>query len=88
MPTQPDYSKLTLPELLEEEKKLKRNEMLAAAAIGFLLGVMGYGLVRNGFGLLYTAIPLLLILGIYRHSQGQKLVLQQIRAEIGRRRQE
>ncbi|AII51172.1 hypothetical protein [Hymenobacter sp. APR13] len=86
MPTQQDYSKLTLEEMLSEEKKLKRSEILAAAAIGFLLGVMGYGLVRNGFGLLYTAIPLLLIVGIYRHSQTQKQVLQQIRAEIGRRR--
>lgn len=82
MPVQQDYSKFTLEELLGEEKRLKRNEAFAAAGIGFLVGVMVYGVVRNGFGFLYIAIPLAMIVGIYRNSQSQKQNLQQIRAEI------
>ncbi|WBA41925.1 FUSC family protein [Hymenobacter canadensis] len=85
MSAQEDYSKLTLQELLGEEKKLKRNEIFAAASIGFLVGVMVYGVVRNGFGFLYVAIPLAMIVGIYRNSQSQKQVLQQVRAEISLR---
>lgn len=85
MPAQQDYSKLTLEDLLSEEKKLKRSEIFAAVAIGFLVGVMVYGVVRNGFGFLYIAIPLAMIMGIYRNSQSQKQALQQVRAEIGRR---
>jgi hypothetical protein len=85
MSTQQDYSKLSLPELLKEEKKRKRNEIFAALVIGFLVGVMVFGVVRKGVGFLYIAIPLAMIVGIYRNSQRQKQVLQQIRAEISLR---
>lgn len=43
---------------------------------------MVYGLVKNGFGFLYLAIPLFLIAGIYKNSQVQKENLKQIREEI------
>ncbi|MBC6697754.1 hypothetical protein [Hymenobacter sp. BT190] len=85
MSAQQDYAKLTLEELLSEEKKIKRNEAFAAGFIGFLVGIMVYGIVRNGFGFLYIAIPLAMIVLIYRNSQSQKQALQQIRAEISLR---
>lgn len=85
MSAQKDYAKLTLEELLSEEKKIKRNEAFAAGFIGFLVGIMVYGVVRNGFGFLYIAIPLAMIVLIYRNSQRQKQALQQIRAEISLR---
>ncbi|MEA5405833.1 hypothetical protein VB776_23040 [Arcicella sp. DC2W] len=77
-----DYSKLTLEELLIEEKKIKKNETLSAGLIGFLIGVMVFGLVKNGFGFLYLAIPIFLIAGIYKNSQIQKQNLKEIQAEI------
>ncbi|MGY2134061.1 hypothetical protein ACW9KT_17655 [Hymenobacter sp. HD11105] len=77
-----DYSKMTIEELLVEEKKVKKNEMFSAGFIGFLVGIMIYGVVKNGFGFLYIAIPLLLIYVIYKNSQIQKQNLNRIRTEM------
>lgn len=77
-----DYSKLTLDELLTEEKKIKKVEITSAVLIGFLIGVMVYGVAKNGFGFLYIFIPLLLIAGIAKNAQNLKQKLGQIRAEI------
>lgn len=77
-----DYSKLALDELLTEEKKIKKAEITSAVLIGFLIGVIVYGVAENGFGFLYIFIPLLLIAGIAKNSQNLKQKLKQIRAEI------
>ena len=77
-----DYSKMTLEELVAEEKKIKKMEITSAVAIGFLVGIMVYGVARNGFGFLYVIIPLLLIAGVARNSQSLKSKGGQIRAEI------
>jgi hypothetical protein len=77
-----DYSALTLEELLAEEKKIKRNEITGAVVIGFLVGVMIFGVASNGFGIIYTVIPILLIGGIARHSGKQKQVLREIQTVI------
>jgi len=77
-----DYSKLALDELLTEEKKIKKAEITSAVLIGFLIGVIVYGVAKNGFGFLYIFIPLLLIAGIAKNSQNLKQKLEQIRAEI------
>jgi hypothetical protein len=77
-----DYAKLTLEELLIAQKKAKKNETLSAGLIGFLVGIMIYGIVKNGFGFLYIAIPLFLIAGIYKNAQVQKQNLKQIQAAI------
>lgn len=77
-----DYSQLTLEELLIEEKKIKKKEIFSAVIIGFLIGVMVFGVVKNGFGFLYLAIPIFLIAGIFKNSQVQKQNLKDIQAEI------
>jgi hypothetical protein len=77
-----DYSALTLEELLLEEKKIKRNETFAAGFVGFLIGIMVFGVVKNGFGLVYIAIPLFLISGVVANSKVQKQHLKEIQAEI------
>jgi F0F1-type ATP synthase assembly protein I len=82
MPDNKDYSKLTLEELLTEEKKIKKSELISAVLIGFLIGVMVYGVAKSGFGFLYLAIPLLLIAGVYKNSQIQKHRLKKIQTEI------
>jgi hypothetical protein len=81
-----DYSKMPPEELSAEEKKLKRSEILSAVLVGFLVGIMIYGVAANGFGFLYTVIPLVLIAGIVKGSQNQKSRLKEIRAEIESRK--
>lgn len=75
-----DYTKLTLEELQAEAKRIKRHEMFSAGFIGFLIGVMIYGVAMNGFGILYIGIPLLLIGGIAKGSQNLKEKLKEIKA--------
>lgn len=77
---------MTLEELLAEEKKIKRNEITSAVIIGFLIGIIVYGVAMNGFGIIYTFIPLLLIYWIYKHSQKQKESLKEIQTEINARK--
>lgn len=77
-----DYSKLTLEELLIEERKIKNKEITSAVIIGFLMAPMIYGVAKNGIGYVYIIIPLILILGIYKNSQKLKRNLKQIQAEI------
>jgi hypothetical protein len=77
-----DYAKLTLEELLAEEKKIKRQDITGSVFVGFLVGVMLFGLIMNGFGLLYTAIPLLLIAAVAKNGQTIKAKLKELRKEI------
>ncbi len=80
-----DYSKLTTEELITEEKKLKRNEIYSAGGIGFLIGIIAYGLFTRGFGFLYVAISLGLMYMVYRNSKKTKEKLFEIREELNRR---
>ena len=81
-----DYSKMTPEELSAAEKKLKRSEFVSAVLVGFLVGIMIFGVAKNGFGFLYIFIPVLLIVGIVKNSQTQKRNLNEIRAEIASRK--
>lgn len=80
-----DYATLTHEALLAEEKKLKRQEITSAVLIGFLIGVIIYGVAKGGFGFLFIGISLFLIFGISRNSKDLKQNLKQIRAEINAR---
>ena len=77
-----ELSTLNLDDLHTEEKKMKKNATITAFIIGFLVGVIIYGVARNGFGFLYVFLPLLLIFGIYKNSKKSNERLLQIRAEI------
>ncbi len=81
-----DYSKLTLEELLAEQKKIKKNENLSAVIIGFFVGVIIFGLVKSGFGFVYISISLIFIFAIYRNSKTLKQNLMQIQTEINNKK--
>mgnify|MGYP006270926661 CR=1 FL=1 len=81
-----DYAQLTLEELLAEEQKIKRQDITGSVFVGFLVGIMLFGLITNGFGLLYTAIPLLLIAAVAKNGQTIKAKLKKVRAEIDERK--
>ncbi len=80
-----DYAQWTLEALRAEENKLKRQSLTGNVLIGFLAGVMIYGLVKNGFGLVYTAIPLLIIAVIMKSGQSIQARLNVVRAEMAGR---
>jgi hypothetical protein len=77
-----DYSNLSLDKLLAEQKKIKKSEIYVAAMIGFLLGVLIYGIVKKGFGIVHISIPVVLIIIIARGSKNYKQNLKQIQTEI------
>lgn len=80
-----DYSKLTLEELLVEQKKIKKQQMYTAGLIGMLIGVIVYGLVINGFGWLYIGISLFMIYIINNGSKKLKQHQELIKAEIAKK---
>ena len=77
-----DFSQLTLVELLSHEKKYKKKNILTALLVGFLFGIMIFGVAKNGFGFLYIFLPLVLIIGIVKGSQKDNQKLKEIRAVI------
>ena len=80
-----DYSKLSLEELVTEQKKIKKQQISTALLIGMLVGVIAYGLVINGFGWLYIGISLFLIYIIYNGSKKLKQHQELIKAEISKK---
>ena len=60
---QKELSALTDKELLEEAKQLKSITMMNALAIGFLIGIIIYSVVKNTWGML-TLIPLYFVFKI------------------------
>jgi len=77
-----DFAELTLEELLIEEKKLKKNQTIAAVLIGVAIGILVYGVATKGFGFLHIFLPLALIYVFYKDSEKNKEKLRQIRIEI------
>jgi hypothetical protein len=57
---QKELSKLSDEELLEAAKNLKPSPIIDAFFIGFLIGIIIYGVAANAWGFL-TLIPLFLI---------------------------
>ena len=81
-----DFSDKSLAALLSEKKKIKRNQIINSILIGFLAGVIIYGIAKNGFGFLYTFIPLILIYGIVKSSQKLGQNSELIQNEIHKRK--
>ena len=86
MPNNEDYTQLTTEELQVEEKKTRNEQIIAAVMIGFLIGVMVFGFARNGFGILYTVIPLGLIYLTHRNSNTSREKMARIKAELIKKR--
>ncbi len=80
-----DYSKLSLEELVTEQKKIKKQQISTALLIGMLVGVIAYGLVINGFGWLYIGISLFLIYIIYNGSKKLTQHQELIKSEISKK---
>ena len=86
MPVNKDIAAMTVEELQAEEKRARTEQITAAVFIGFLIGVIVYGVATQGFGLLYTAISLGLIFLISRNSNKTKQRLADIRLALEKKR--
>lgn len=76
-----DYTKMTLDELVSEEKKAKSQKIVAAVFIGFLVGVAIWTATHKGGTFLTFS---LLIFGLFVGSRYSKN-LKSIQAEMSRR---
>ncbi len=68
---QKELSEYTDQELLEEAKKVKSASITSALLIGFMFGVVIYGVAKNTFGLL-TLIPLYLAFRVFHKPENNK----------------
>ena len=75
-----DYSKMTLEELMSEEKKKESQKIPTAVFIGLLIGIAVYSATHKGFVLPIILLFFAFLIG-FRNSQTMK----GIQAEISRR---
>lgn len=68
---QKDLSELTDQELLDEAKRVKPNPWVDAFLIGFLIGIIVYGVAVNSMGFI-AIIPLFLIYALIKKSEKHK----------------
>lgn len=75
-----DYAKMTLDELMSEEKKMKSQKIVTALFIGFLIGIAVYSATHKGF-----VLPVILLAFSFLIGSRYSKSLKGIQAEISRR---
>ena len=75
-----DYSKMTLEELVSEQKIMKSRKTMTAVLIGVIVGIAVWSATHKGFILPVILLFVAFLIG-YRNSQD----LERIQAEISRR---
>lgn len=65
------YDQMTDEELMMEAKKLKSFLIVNALFVGFLVGIIGFSLYKNSWGML-TLIPLFLIYKLTNDPKNKK----------------
>ena len=74
---QEELSKLTDEELLEISKNNKPSPILDAFFIGFLIGIIVYGIVANGWGF-FALIPLFLIYILLKKPKQYQMIKNEL----------
>ena len=77
-------TKLNDQELLQEQKKSKKNRIINAILIGILLGVFAYSAVKNGFTF-FTFFPLFFVPIIVNSANKKKEFEKELKNEINSR---
>ncbi|GAB3998645.1 hypothetical protein GCM10028807_46870 [Spirosoma daeguense] len=73
-----DYSKMTLDELVSEEKKMKSQRIIAAVFIGFLVGIAIWSATHKGSFILTSGLLIFSLLIGSRFSKKLKSVQEEI----------
>ena len=68
---QKELSELSDQELLDKAKKMKSTNIINAALIGFLIGIIIYSVVKNSLGF-FTLIPLFFVFKAINSSKNNK----------------
>ncbi|MBA4851282.1 hypothetical protein [Emticicia sp. BO119] len=76
-----DYTKMTLEELKEEEKKIKSQRVLMGVFIGFLLGIAIYSASNKGF-----ILPVILLIVAFLVGRRNSQTMKNLQTEITRRK--
>ena len=76
-----DYSKMTLEELVSEEKKLKPQKITVAVFIGVMIGAAVWAGTHNGGFFL----PVILLFVSFRIGHSTSQNLKNVQAEISRK---
>ncbi|MBC3788826.1 hypothetical protein [Spirosoma utsteinense] len=72
-----DYSKMTLEELVLEEKKLKSQKTTIAVFIGFVVGIAVWSATHKGGFLTFILLIFAFLIGS-RHSKNLKAIQAEI----------
>lgn len=75
-----DYSKITLEELVSEEKKMKSRKNTTAVFIGVMIGIAIYAATHKSF-----VLPVILLIASFLIGSRESQNLKSIQAEISRR---
>lgn len=90
METSKDYTSMSLEELMVEEKKTRKEQLLVSVLIGFMVGVLAFAVVfaviGKGFRLISMLLPSIMVYVFYRMAVRTNQRLAEIRAELGRKR--
>ena len=76
---QKELSELTDEQLLDEAKKTKSSSITNALFIGFLIGIVIYSIVKNGFGF-FILIPLFFAYQLVKNSKKNKPLERELKA--------
>ena len=85
MPVSNDFSSWSNEALQTEWKKRRSKHLFSVGLIGFMIGVLIYGLLQKGWKLLIILLPLWLIYQFVQGSKENKAVLHAIEEEHKRR---
>lgn len=90
METSKDYTSMSVEELMIEEKKARKEQLLVAVLIGFMVGVLAFAVVFTVIGkelrLVSILLPSVMVYAFYRMAVRTNQRMAAIRAELGRKR--
>jgi tellurite resistance protein TehA-like permease len=90
MATSKDYISMSTEELMVEEKKARKEQLLVAVLIGFMVGVLAFAVVfaviGKDFRLVSILLPSAMVYVFYRMAGRTNQRMAAIRAELGKKR--
>jgi hypothetical protein len=77
-----DYSKLTLEELIIEEKAAIKKASTFKIIAGIAVGVTLYAIFKHSVGFIHTLLPLMSIFILHRNGENLKMIQTEIKKNV------